>query len=112
MIFKTKLNSLTKVDTKKESKESDYKITLKESFNPRLDIRGKYSYEIEELLENFIYEGQINSMNELTVVHGKGSGSLRKAVHDIIRKNKLVKSFRLGNWNEGDTGVTIIEIKN
>ncbi|MDD5361161.1 MAG: endonuclease MutS2 [Ignavibacteria bacterium] len=112
MIFKTKLNLLTHVDSKKEKKDSDYKIILKESFIPRLDIRGKYSNEIEELLENFIYEGQINSMNELTVVHGKGSGTLRKTVHDIIKKNKIVKSFRLGNWNEGDTGVTIIELKN
>jgi DNA mismatch repair protein MutS2 len=112
MIFKTKLDLLTRVDSKKDKKDSDYRIILKESFIPRLDIRGKYSNEIEELLENFIYEGQINSMNELTVVHGKGSGTLRKTVHDIIKKNKIVKSFRLGNWNEGDTGVTIIELKN
>ncbi len=86
-------------------------MTLNEGFDTRLDIRGKYSYEIEELLETFIYEGQINSARELTVVHGKGSGSLRKAVHALLKKNKHVSGFRLGNWNEGDTGATIIELK-
>ncbi|MCE1164848.1 MAG: endonuclease MutS2 [Bacteroidetes bacterium] len=111
IVLKTKKSLLSHVEKSRKDTYSEHRITLRESFDTRLDIRGKYSYEIEELLDNFIYEGQINSARELTVVHGKGSGSLRKAVHAILKKSKYVGSFRLGNWNEGDTGVTIIELK-
>jgi len=111
LVVKAKANKLVFVGVNKENKESDYKIILREAFDSRLDIRGKYADEIEELLEKFIYDGHINSMSELTIVHGKGTGSLRKAVHEILKRNKVINNFRLGNWNEGDTGVTIVELK-
>jgi len=111
IILKTKKSLLEHAEKKEKNTYAGYSVTLNEGFDTRLDIRGKYSYEIEELLETFIYEGQINSARELTVVHGKGSGSLRKAVHALLKKSKHVSGFRLGNWNEGDTGATIIELK-
>jgi len=111
LIIKSKMKKLVLVGVNNSNKESDYKIILKESFDTNLDIRGKYVNEIEELLENFIYEGHINNIGTLSIVHGKGTGSLRKAVHSILKHNKFVGNFRLGNWNEGDTGVTIVELK-
>jgi DNA mismatch repair protein MutS2 len=111
LIIKSKMKKLVLVGVNNSNKESDYRIILKESFDTVLDIRGKYSNEIEELLENFIHEGHINNIGTLSVVHGKGTGSLRKSVHSMLKHNKFVSNFRLGNWNEGDTGVTIVELK-
>ncbi len=111
LTLKSPLSKLELINIGDSNKQSDYKIILQEAFETKLDIRGKYVNEIADLLEKFIYEGHINSVTELTVLHGKGTGSLRKAVHEILRSNKFVSNFRLGNWSEGDSGVTIIEIK-
>ncbi len=111
LTVKSKTSKLIFVENNKNNKENDYKIILSKAFDTNLDIRGKYANEIEELLENFIYDGHINNISVLSVVHGKGTGSLRKAVHSLLKRNKFVNSFRLGNWNEGDSGVTIVELK-
>ena len=47
----------------------------------------------------------------VTIIHGKGTGALRKAVHDILRRNKAVKTFRLGVYGEGENGVTVVTLK-
>ena len=111
LTVKSPLSKLELISVNTANKQSDYKIILQDAFDTRLDLRGKYVNEIEDLLDKFIYEGHINSVSELTIVHGKGTGSLRKAVQSILKSNKLVNNFRLGNWNEGDTGVTVIELK-
>ncbi|MFA7361748.1 MAG: endonuclease MutS2 [Candidatus Kapaibacterium sp.] len=111
LTLKSPLNKLELISIGDLNRQSDYKIILHEAFETNLDIRGKYVNEIADLLEKFIYEGHINSVEELSIVHGKGTGSLRKAVHEILKSNKFVSSFRLGHWNEGDSGVTIVEIK-
>ena len=50
-------------------------------------------------------------LSPITIIHGKGTGALRTAIHQMLRKNKAVKSFRLGNFGEGESGVTIVELK-
>jgi DNA mismatch repair protein MutS2 len=50
-------------------------------------------------------------LNEVTIIHGKGTGVLRKTVHDILRRNKAVKTFRLGVYGEGESGVTVVTLK-
>ena len=47
----------------------------------------------------------------MTIVHGKGTGALRLKTHELLRSHPSVKSFRLGRWGEGDTGVTIVELE-
>ena len=50
-------------------------------------------------------------LETVTIIHGKGTGALRKAVQSYLRRDKTVKSFRLGNYGEGESGVTIVEFK-
>ena len=50
-------------------------------------------------------------ISPVSIIHGKGTGILRQGVHEILRKHKNVKGFRLGKYGEGETGVTIVELK-
>ena len=75
-----------------------------------LDLRGKYTHEIGDTLEKFIQNSIDNGLTEVSIIHGKGSGKLREEVKKQLKRNTDVKSFRIGNWNEGDSGVTILEL--
>ena len=77
---------------------------------PELDIRGMQTDEAIPVLERFIDGAKIANLNMVTVIHGKGTGALRQAVHRNLRSEQRVKSFRLGRYGEGEDGVTIVEL--
>ena len=76
-----------------------------------LDIRGLETLEAESVVEGFLSAAVMGKLETVTIIHGKGTGALRKAVHDVLRRNKAVKSFRLGVYGEGETGVTVVSMK-
>ena len=76
-----------------------------------LDIRGMETLEAESVLDNYIDAAVMAHLETVTIIHGKGTGALRKAVHASLKRNKAVKSFRLGNYGEGESGVTVVELK-
>ena len=76
-----------------------------------LDIRGMETLEAESVVETFLSSAVMGHLETVTIIHGKGTGALRKAVHDILRRNKNVKSFRLGVYGEGENGVTVVTLK-
>jgi len=76
-----------------------------------LDIRGLMVDEGTVLLDKFIDDAVMSSVKTLSVIHGKGTGALRAGIHNYLKHNKFVKSYRLGVFGEGDSGVTIIELK-
>ena len=84
---------------------------LRASAARELDIRGMETLEAESVVENFISAAVMGKLETVTIIHGKGTGALRKAVHDILRRNKAVKSFRLGVYGEGESGVTVVTLK-
>ena len=84
---------------------------LRSSAARELDIRGMETLEAESVVENFISAAVMGRLETVTIIHGKGTGALRKAVHDILRRNKAVKSFRLGVYGEGESGVTVVTLK-
>ena len=76
-----------------------------------LDIRGMTSDEGIAAVDVFVDSAARNHIGSVTVIHGKGTGVLRSAVHSYLRKNKLVKEFRLGRFGEGEDGVTIVTLR-
>ncbi len=76
-----------------------------------LDIRGYETLEAESVVENYIDSAVMAKLGTVTIIHGKGTGALRKAVHEILKRNRAVKSFRLGRYGEGEAGVTVVELK-
>jgi len=76
-----------------------------------LDIRGMETIEAESVVNHFIDTAMQGRLNQVSIIHGKGTGALRAAVHQFLRKHKGVKSFRLGRYGEGENGVTIVELK-
>ena len=74
-----------------------------------VDLRGMDSIEAICILERYLDEAMRSKIPSVRIIHGKGTGVLRKAVHQSLRKNKFVKSFRLGVYGEGEDGVTIAE---
>ena len=76
-----------------------------------LDLRGKTADEGIMETDSFIDEAVMAGLNTVTVIHGKGTGALRAAIHKHLRSHPSVKSFRLGVYGEGETGVTVVELK-
>ena len=75
------------------------------------DLRGMNVEEGMLELDRHIDRCMRQGLEELTVIHGKGTGVLRKGIQDYLRKNKYVKSYRLGTYGEGESGVTIVTLK-
>ena len=82
-----------------------------QSAKNELDVRGMTADETVALVERFIDGAQLRHLNQVTIIHGKGTGVLRKAVHECLKRSRQVKSYRLGRFGEGESGVTIVEIR-
>ena len=74
-----------------------------------VDLRGMDSVEAICVLERYLDEAMRSNLKSVRIIHGKGTGTLRAAVQQSLRKNKFVKKFRLGVYGEGEDGVTIAE---
>ena len=76
-----------------------------------IDLRGMESLEGVLAAERYLDSAAMARMKTVTIIHGKGTGALREAVQQMLKRNKLVKSFRLGRYGEGEAGVTVVELK-
>ncbi len=112
MNIKTKLNQLEYVEVKKQ-KAVRRNVTVKSSSKGKLELNliGMTVYEAMPELSKFIDNGILNNMSMVTVVHGVGSGVLRNAVIDSLKKNKSVKSFKNAPQSSGGLGATLVYLK-
>ncbi len=94
-------------------KTSSGKIRMSKSASVGIEINllGKTVDEAIAELDKYLDDAYLSHMPSVRIVHGKGTGALRKGVHNYLRKVKYVSSFRLGEFGEGDAGVTIVEFK-
>ena len=112
-VFTTKL-SLSDLKICEQDKSQPKKsFSVKKSFDisTKIDLRGCNCDEALSLLDKYIDDAVIARLEKITIVHGKGTGVLRKAIADYLKKNVSVKSFRAGNFGEGELGVTIAELQ-
>ena len=98
-----------KKDTEKQIKVR-YDLSS-EKVSPTLDIRGLDSLQAVVVVEEYLIQASTENFDRVDIIHGKGTGVLRKVVGDILSGNPAVKSFKPGEWGQGDYGVTIVEMK-
>ena len=98
---------------KQMHKTSKGKMKMGKSFSvsPEINLLGKTVDEAIAELDKYLDDATLAHLSSVRVVHGKGTGALRNGIHTYLRRQKHVKSFRLGAFGEGDAGVTIVELK-
>lgn len=94
---------------KKSTGTGKIKMSKSASVSTEINLIGKTTDEAIALLDKYLDDAYLAHMPSVRIVHGKGTGALRKAVHGHLKRLKYVKSFRLGEFGEGDSGVTIAE---
>lgn len=87
------------------------KRTRDENVRSELDLRGANLEEALIEVDRFIDEAYLSNLGQIYIIHGKGTGILRTGIAEYLRKHKHIKSYRLGNYGEGGTGVTVAELK-
>lgn len=81
------------------------------AFPSEVDLRGMDSIEAIGVLQRYLDEAMRSNVSPVRIIHGKGTGTLRAAVHQELKRNKFVKTFRLGVYGEGEDGVTVAEFR-
>ncbi len=102
----------------KEEEKKQPKATMRVQRNEshkrssaELDLRGETILDAEDKIDVFLDSALLDHLHSVTIIHGKGTGALRTGVHQFLKTHPLVKSFRLGVYGEGDSGITVVELK-
>ncbi len=82
----------------------------KANISQEIDLRGYMALEAIDKLDKYLDDAYISGISPVTIIHGKGTGALRSAIHEYLRTNPRVKKFRIGQYGEGESGVTIVEL--
>ncbi len=101
------------IQTEKMQRSSSGKLKMSKSYSisTEINLLGKTVDEALSELDKYLDDAYLAHLPSVRIVHGKGTGALRKAVQGYLRKSRVIKSFRLGEFGEGDAGVTIAEFK-
>lgn len=113
--FRTELSKLVKVTGKikkdNSKSNSDTSKYFKMGAETRIDVRGERVNEAIAIVENFMNDAVIAGLPFLTILHGKGTGALRQAIHEYLKMQSSIKTFRNGTLAEGGEGVTVLELE-
>lgn len=96
----------------REKKTANYTASANKArtIKPEINLLGMTVDEAVMELDKYLDDACLSHLNQVRVVHGKGTGALRKGIHAYLKRQSYVKSFRLGEFGEGDSGVTIVEL--
>lgn len=114
MKLKTNLSDIKLVGAPKEKKTYSAKGSVPSktmNLSPEIDVRGETVDSAEILIDKFLDDAVLSSVGVVRIIHGKGTGLLRKGIHAFLKTRPYVKSYRLGVFGEGDAGVTVVELK-
>lgn len=112
------ITGLARVEDKTSKELADKYVKSRSSYisktknvSTEIDLRGQTLDEAVMNTEKFLDDCYLAGISPVTIIHGKGTGILRKGIHEMLKKHKYVKSFRLGTFGEGEDGITIAELK-
>ena len=110
-----KITDVEIIQEKKQSKQektNQYRASVHKSMHikPEINLLGMTVDDAIMELDKYLDDACLSHLNSVRVVHGKGTGALRKGIHEYLKRQSFVKSFRLGEFGEGDAGVTIVEL--
>ena len=97
--------------TKKKKAGSAQSFSKTMSLSSELDVRGETVDSAILLIDKFLDDALFSSLGQVRIIHGKGTGQLRAGIHAFLKRLSYVKSYRLGVFGEGDSGVTVVEFK-
>lgn len=101
----------TQTPTKMKSSYRGEHVSKSMTVSREIDLRGYNGLDGMEALDKYIDDVFLSSLNELNIIHGKGTGALRSQLHQFLKRDPRVKSYRLGDINEGGSGVTVVTLK-
>lgn len=115
MKIKVKVEDLSLDETKQKptvnmGQSNSAKAGKAKHISPEIDLRGMMGQEGCEMAMKYLDDAYLASLAQVTIIHGKGTGALRSAIHKELKKHSYVKAFRLGGYGEGEDGVTIVEL--
>lgn len=110
--MKVKLDEVVKIQSEEEKQQTVktgrmVKLRTK-SVKPSIDLRGMNLDEAIMEIDKYLDDAYLSGLNEVSIIHGKGTGILREGIKQYLKSHKHVKEFRIGNFNEGGDGVTIV----
>ena len=100
-------NDLTKISSSNSYGSS---VSKTRTANSEINVIGLTVDEAIPLVDKFLDDCFLAKLQTARIVHGKGTGKLRQGIHSFLKKNKRVKSFRVGTYGEGEMGVTVVEL--
>ena len=93
------------------SPASGYRLQVNRDFRDEIDLRGLMGDEGWQAVDKYLDEAMVAGFTKVRLIHGKGTGALKNAIWQHLKKDARVASFRLGQYGEGDGGVTVVELK-
>ena len=96
---------------KEKTKASSYRVSVSRDFTDEIHLRGMTGDEAWNAVDKYFDEAQLAGFHTVRLVHGKGTGALKNALWGYLKTDRRVKSFRIGQFGEGDGGVTVVELK-
>ncbi len=104
--------SVTITDAEKKQKAvNDYKLTVSRNFRSEVDLRGMMGDEAWFVVDKYLDEALVAGINSVRLIHGKGTGALRKALWNYLKGDRRVAAYKTAEYGEGDFGVTVVELK-
>ena len=104
--------SVTITDAEKKQKAvRDYKLTVSRNFKSEIDLRGMMGDEAWFVVDKYLDEALVAGISSVRLIHGKGTGALRKAIWNYLKSDKRVCAYKTAEYGEGDFGVTVVDLK-
>ena len=109
MKIKNSTNSKNKNASNNLVKNSS--ITKSKTISPEINVIGLNVEEANQIIDKYLDDAKLSKLETIRIVHGKGTGKLRDGIHSFLKKHPHVESFRMGNFGEGEMGVTVVTLK-